>query len=36
VWGTLWFRLRNLYAVIMAHAVEVMILYVVLKRALSA
>jgi membrane protease YdiL (CAAX protease family) len=36
VWGTLWLRLRNLYAVIVAHAVEVMILYVVLKRALFA
>jgi membrane protease YdiL (CAAX protease family) len=35
VWGALWLRLRNLYATIVAHAVEVMIMYSVLKVALS-
>lgn len=34
VWGALWLRLRNLYATIVAHAVEVMILYAVLKNLL--
>jgi membrane protease YdiL (CAAX protease family) len=35
VWGAMWLRLRNLYATIVAHAVEVMIMYSVLKLALS-
>jgi membrane protease YdiL (CAAX protease family) len=35
VWGVLWLRLRNLYATIVAHAVEVIIMYSVLKIALS-
>jgi len=35
VWGTLWLRLRNLYAPITAHAVEVMILYSTLKVVLG-
>jgi membrane protease YdiL (CAAX protease family) len=35
VWGLLWLRLRNLYATIVAHAVEVVIMYSVLKVVLS-
>lgn len=35
VWGVLWVRLRNLYAPIMAHAVEVMLLYLVIRAVLS-
>ncbi len=35
VWGTLWVRLKNLYATIVAHAVEVMIVYTILKIVLS-
>ena len=35
VWGVLWLRLRNLYAPIVAHAVEVMILYSVVKYTLG-
>lgn len=35
VWGMIWLRLRNLWATIVAHAVEVMIMYSVLKMALS-
>lgn len=35
VWGAIWVRLRNLYAPIAAHAVEVIILYSVLKTVLS-
>jgi membrane protease YdiL (CAAX protease family) len=31
VWGMMWVRLRNLYATITAHAVEVMVMYAVLK-----
>ncbi|MDQ6735007.1 MAG: CPBP family intramembrane metalloprotease [Nitrospirota bacterium] len=31
VWGMMWVRLRNLYATIIAHAVEVMVMYSVLK-----
>lgn len=34
VWGALWIRLKNLYATIVAHAVEVIIVYVALKLAL--
>jgi len=35
VWGTIWLYLRNLYATIAAHAVEVMVLYSSLKLALG-
>jgi membrane protease YdiL (CAAX protease family) len=35
VWGLLWVRLNNLYAPIAAHAVEVMILYSILKHTLG-
>lgn len=35
VWGMIWVRLRNLWATIIAHAVEVMVMYSVLKMALS-
>ena len=34
IWGWLWIRLNNLYAVIMAHAVEVLILYLSVRTAL--
>lgn len=36
VWGALWIRLRNLYAPIVAHAVEVMVMYSVIKMVLNA
>ncbi|MEK7294062.1 MAG: hypothetical protein AAB049_03685 [Nitrospirota bacterium] len=36
VWGLLWVRLRNLYVPIVAHAVEVMIMYSVIKMVLNA
>jgi membrane protease YdiL (CAAX protease family) len=36
VWSWLWIRARNLYAPMVAHAVEVMILYAVLKAALRS
>lgn len=35
VWGTIWLRLRNLYAPIVAHAVEVMMMYSIIKVALA-
>ncbi|MDE3035786.1 MAG: CPBP family intramembrane metalloprotease, partial [Nitrospirota bacterium] len=35
IWGMIWVRLRNLYATIVAHAIEVLILYAVLKAALT-
>lgn len=35
VWGILWVRLRNLYAPIVAHAVEVMVMYSIIKMALG-
>jgi hypothetical protein len=35
VWGIIWLRLRNLYATITAHAVEVMVMYVAIKIVLS-
>lgn len=35
IWGALWVRMRNLYATIVAHAVEVMILYSILRYALT-
>ena len=34
VWGTLWCRLRNLHATIVAHAVEVIIMYSVIRATL--
>jgi hypothetical protein len=36
VWGLLWVRLRNLYAPIVAHTVEVMIVYSALRNVLMA
>lgn len=35
VWGVLWLRLRNLYAPIVAHAVEVIVMYSIIKMALG-
>lgn len=35
IWGMIWAGLRNLYATIVAHAIEVMILYAVLKATLT-
>jgi len=35
IWGWLWVRLRNLYTVILAHAVEVVIMYLSIKVALT-
>jgi len=35
VWGTIWLRLRNLWATIVAHAVEVMIMYTIIKIVLE-
>lgn len=35
VWGTIWVRLRNLYATIVAHAVEVIIMYSIVRAALG-
>jgi membrane protease YdiL (CAAX protease family) len=34
IWGWIWIRLTNLYAVIIAHAVEVIILYLTIRAAL--
>ncbi|MGH7250310.1 MAG: CPBP family glutamic-type intramembrane protease [Nitrospiraceae bacterium] len=34
IWGAIWVRFRNLYAPIVAHTVEVMIMYSILKLAL--
>ncbi len=34
VWGLIWVRLRNLYAVIIAHTIEVILMYLVVKSAL--
>ncbi|MSR25335.1 MAG: hypothetical protein EXR96_09700 [Nitrospiraceae bacterium] len=36
IWGLLWVRLRNLYVPIIAHAVEVMVMYSVLRKVLIA
>jgi membrane protease YdiL (CAAX protease family) len=36
VWSWLWVKLRNLYVPMVAHAVEVMILYAVLKAVLRS
>jgi membrane protease YdiL (CAAX protease family) len=35
VWGTLWVTFRNLYVTIVAHAVEVILLYVVMRTVLA-
>ena len=35
VWGTIWLRMRNLWATIVAHAVEVMIMYIIIKIVLE-
>ncbi len=35
IWGAIWVRLRNLYATIMAHAVEVIVMYLAVRAALS-
>jgi len=35
VWGVLWLRLRNLYAPIVAHAVEVMVVYSIVRAVLA-
>jgi len=35
VWGMIWLRLRNLYAPITAHAVEVMVMYSIIKVILA-
>jgi membrane protease YdiL (CAAX protease family) len=35
VWSMMWMRLGSLYAVILAHAVEVMIMYCVVRAALT-
>ena len=35
VWGMIWLRLRNLYATIAAHAIEVLVMYAVLKIVLA-
>ncbi|GJL63221.1 MAG: hypothetical protein NPIRA04_18750 [Nitrospirales bacterium] len=35
IWGWMWVRLRNLYAVMAAHAIEVMVLYLWIKTALN-
>ena len=35
IWGVMWVRWRNLYAVIVAHAIEVVILYLWVKNALT-
>ncbi|MET0516303.1 MAG: CPBP family glutamic-type intramembrane protease [Nitrospiraceae bacterium] len=35
VWGMLWIRLRNLYATVVAHAVEVILMYNIVRAALG-
>jgi membrane protease YdiL (CAAX protease family) len=35
VWGMMWLTLRSLYVVIMAHAVEVIIMYCVVRAVLN-
>ena len=35
VWGTVWVRLRNLYATMCAHAVEVIMMYSVVRHSLT-
>ena len=34
IWGVLWVRLRNLYAPIVAHAVEVIVMYTLIRQVL--
>ncbi len=34
IWGTIWIRLRNLYATIIAHATEVLVMYLAVRAAL--
>lgn len=36
VWGTIWIRTRNLYVTIIAHAVEVIVMYSVVRSLLAA
>jgi hypothetical protein len=36
VWGMMWIRWRNLYATIVAHAVEVLVMYSVLKLVMTS
>jgi membrane protease YdiL (CAAX protease family) len=35
IWGLIWLRTRNLYATIVAHAVEVIVMYLAVRAALS-
>jgi membrane protease YdiL (CAAX protease family) len=35
IWGTLWVRTRNLWIPLVAHAVEVIVMYTVLKRVFA-
>ncbi len=35
VWGTIWIRMRNLYATIVAHATEVLVMYLAVRAALT-
>jgi hypothetical protein len=35
IWGAIWVRLRNLYATIVAHATEVVVMYMVVRAALA-
>lgn len=35
IWGAIWVRLRNLYATIIAHAVEVIVMYLAVRAALT-
>lgn len=35
IWGILWLRMRNLYSTIVAHAVEVLVMYVAVRTALG-
>ena len=34
IWGAIWLRMRNLYVTIVAHAVEVMMMYSIIRKAL--
>ena len=35
IWGWMWIRMNNLYAVITAHAMEVIIVYLLVREALA-
>ena len=35
IWGLMWLRLRTLYATIVAHAVDVMIMYSIIRSVLA-